>query len=259
MRTVPASGREDVRRGVHRDAGVSLIELLVVMMLFGLIGTLVTSLVISTHRQNAATRIRLEDVDQARVGMDALTRTLRTAVQPAQLQIGCTSCTGPASTATAVTTARSDYVQLFANFGSEAGPSLVTFTVGDDAAEGMATLTQKTQPPDAGSAPNYSYTACTVGAPGCAISRRTLVRGLTWPPPAPVFTYRDNTAAQLTPGGSGQLSPEQLIAIDAIDIRLPVRTPNPFGTAPVTLVGQVALPNAASGILPSPSPTPSGP
>lgn len=238
------------------DSGMTLVEILVVMVLFGLIATMVTNWAIAADREVASTRIRLADIGQARVGMDALTKTLRTGIQPAQLQTGCGSCTGPASTSTALTTASPTSVQLFANFGAAAGPELVTFTFADDPARGLATLTETIQPPDAGSAPNFTYTPCTVGASGCPISRRVIVSGLVWPLPGPALVYYDTAGAVLAPGGTGQLSPQQRVAVTSIDITLPVRTPNALGAGTTTLTGRVTLPNSFTGVLPTPSPTP---
>ena len=237
-----------------RDDGTTLAELLVVIMLFGVIGAIISGVVISTQRQSSAIRMRLGDVQQARIGMDAMTRTLRTAVQPAQLQVGCTTCTGSASRTTAVAAGSATSVQVFANTGAATGPVLTTFTVALDATSNTGQLTQTIQPPDTGSAPNYTYTSCTIGASGCAISRRTLIRGITWPLTASAFTYRTNSSGVLTPGSTGQLTPGQLVAIDSIEISLPVREPNKFRTAPVTITSRVALANAGSGVLTSPSP-----
>ncbi len=243
--------RDGARR--RRDDGTSLSEVLVVAVLLGVIGALVTAFVITAQHQAAGSQVRLSDLDQARIGMDAVVKTMRTAVEPAQLQLGCSSCTGPASTSTALTSATATRVQLFANFGDPAGPLLVTYEVAYDRSAGLATLTETRQPPDAGSAPDVTYTACTEGAPRCAIRERTLVRGLTWPLPGTVFTYYDNAGAELIPADGEALSSEQLITVDSIDVTLPVQTPNPYGTGATTVTQRVTLPNAGTGVIPTPS------
>jgi len=234
---------------------MTMVEILVVMVIFSLITAMVTNWVMVAFRQTAATRIRISDIDQARIGMDALTKTLRTAVEPSQLQGVCASCTGPASTSTALTTATATSVQLFANFGASQGPNLVTFTVANAPSRGMATLTETSQAPDAGSAPNYTYTPCTVGASGCAITQRVLVSGMVWPLPGAAFGYYDTSGAALLPGSSG-LSAQQLISVTTIDVTLPVRTPNSLGAGTTTVTSRVSLPNSFAGVLPTPSPTP---
>jgi prepilin-type N-terminal cleavage/methylation domain-containing protein len=230
------------------DRGFTLIETLVAMAVTLLIGTMVSSLVVYTQRQTTAQYTRLADVDQARVGLDALTRVIRTAVQPAQLQTGCTSCLGEASTSTALTYAKTDSIQLFSNIGDPTGPFLVTFLAATDSA-GTALLTERIQRPDLGSAPNFTYTACTPGTAGCGITTRTLVRGMTWPLTAPIFTYRNNAASAFSLASGGQLTADQLLAVDSIDVQLPVKTPNKVGAGPMSASTRISLPNASSAVL----------
>lgn len=240
-------------RASREDGGFSLIELLVSMSIFGLILSLVIGLMITAQKQTAATGIRLDDIDQARTAIDSLSRTVRTAVEPAQLQVGCTSCRGPASTSTALTAAQPALLQLFANGGSAGGPSLVTFTAAYDSARGQGVLTKVVQAADAGSAPNFTYTSCTIG-PGCLITSQPIVRGLTWPLPRALFNYFDNTGAELVPAAGASLAPQQLIAVDSVAINLSVKTPNQYNTGPTSIASRVSLPNAGSGVLATPSP-----
>jgi len=127
------------RRPQRRDNGFGLVEMMISMSIFALVMSLVVALLITAQKQTAATSIRLDDIDQARMAIDSLSRTVRTAVEPAQLQLGCTSCNGPASTSTALTSAQPASLQLFANGGSAAGPSLVTFTASYDPDQDGAT------------------------------------------------------------------------------------------------------------------------
>ncbi len=238
------------------EDGFGLVELMISVSVFGLIMSLVVGLLITAQKQTASTIIRLDDVDQARMAIDSLSRTVRTAVEPAQLQVGCTSCNGPASTSTALTSAQPSTIQLFANGGSAAGPSLVTFSVSYDAAREQGTLTRTVQPPDVGSAPNFTYTACTIGTAGCLITSLPIVRGLQWPLPGALFTYYSNAGAPLTPPAGASLPPQQLISVDSIAINLAVKTTNPYHTGPTTIASRVGLPNAGSGVLATPAPTP---
>jgi hypothetical protein len=154
-----------------------------------------------------------------------------------------------------LTAGESDRLQVFANLGDPTGPFLITFDV--EQVTGTYVLTQKIQRPDLGSAPNFTYTACTIGAPGCRISKRTLVRGLIWPPAAPLFTYRDNAATVLiAPVGETGLTPDQLLVVDAVDITLPVRTPNKIGAGGFSSATRVALPNASTAVLATAVPMP---
>jgi hypothetical protein len=251
---MPRPGSRTARCTNRRDDGTTLSEILIVAVLLGVIGAIVASYLIATQRQATVTRIRLSDLDQARIAVDSIVKTVRTAVEPAQLQLGCDNCLGPASASTALTSATATKVQLFANFGDPAGPVLVTFEVAYDAGSKLATLTETRQPPDAGSAPDVTYTACTRGAPTCGITQRTLVRGIVWPLPRSVFAYYDNTGSALVPPNEDSLSSAQLITVDSVDVTLPVRSPSAFGPRTTTVTQRVTLPNAATGVLPTPSP-----
>lgn len=241
-------------RARKREQGFTLIELLVSMSIFAMIMSLVISLLITTQRQVAATSIRLDDIDQARTAIDSLTRTVRTAVEPAQLEVGCTSCNGPASTSTALTSGTTSSIQLFANSGLTTGPNLVTFAVTYDAANNQGTLTKTTQLPDAGSAPDYTYSNCTFGAVGCLITKLPLVRGVQWPLPKALFLYYDQDGTQLVPPTAGTLPAQQLIAVNSIAINLTVNTNDRFKTGPTSVYNLVELPNAGSGVLATPTP-----
>lgn len=231
-----------------RQAGVSLVELLVTTVLFGVISALVTSLTINTLRQTAALGTRMNNVDAARVAMDALSKTLRTAVQPAQLQSTCVSCSGGVSGATAIKAATASSVQFYSNSALATGPQKLTYTAQWDAAQGAATLTESKQPADAGSAPNFTY--CNPG-PACPVAKRTLVTGLAWPLAAPLFTYFDDSAARMSPGPSG-LTSSQLYAVHSVGITLSVRKTNSYRVGSTTIVNQVSLPNVYAGVLPLP-------
>jgi type II secretory pathway pseudopilin PulG len=90
-----------VPRRAGRDAGVSLIELLVAVTIATVIGSLLTGVVVSTLRTSAGTRARLADVDSVRVAMDSMTKTLRTAIAPTQLGASCAGCDAPFAAYTA--------------------------------------------------------------------------------------------------------------------------------------------------------------
>ena len=241
------------RKTAAPQEGFTLVELLISMSIFALILSLVFGFLIATQKQAVSTMKRLDDIDQAHFGIDSLSRTLRTAVEPAQLQIGCTSCTGPASTATALTSAQSASIQLFANGGAVSGPSLVTYSATYDSTLRQGTLTKIVQPPDAGSAPNFTYTACTIGTAGCLITSQAVVRGLQWPLPNSLFRYYDNTGAELVPATGVSLTATELISVDSIAIALTVKSTSQYNTGPTTIFSRVGLPNSGTNVLPTPA------
>jgi prepilin-type N-terminal cleavage/methylation domain-containing protein len=243
-----------LRRAKADEQGFTLIELLVSMSIFALIMGLAIGVLIQTQKQVASTQIRLDDIDQARTSIDSLSRIVRTAVEPAQLELGCTSCNGPASTSTALTSAQASSIQLFANGGSAAGPNLVTFTASYDTASGQGILTRTVQKPDLNSAPDFTYTACTPGPASCLITKLIMVRGLQWPLPRALFNYYDNDGNELVPPANGSLAAQSLIAVDSVAINLTVKTANRFNTGPTSIYSLVELPNSGSGVLPTPGP-----
>jgi hypothetical protein len=239
----------------RNDAGVTLVEQIVTMLVLSLLIGLVTSLIIATQKQASTASLRLDDIDQARMAVDQLSRSIRTAVEPAQINLSCSACTGPASQSTAVVSGRTDSIQLFANSGSTSGPLLVTFAVTYDTANSRAILTKKVQPPDVGSAPNYTYSSCAIG-PGCRTTIQTLVRGVVWPLTGPIFQYFNNSGVELVPATGQSLNGADLLSVDSVAIRLPVRTPSPLLKSTTTVNSRVALPNQGTGVLPSPTPYP---
>lgn len=76
------SGPRAVPRRPRGDAGTTLAELLVVLGLMGLVGTLVMSVSVQTARVLTGAADRGGDTQQVRVALEAVTRSLRSAVDP---------------------------------------------------------------------------------------------------------------------------------------------------------------------------------
>jgi prepilin-type N-terminal cleavage/methylation domain-containing protein len=234
------------------QSGTTLIELVVVIAILAVVGTLVTSMMIATSDQSYAIEGHLQDDGRGALAMDVMTKTLRAAVQPAQLQIGCTSCTGTYGSTSALTSATATSVSFYADLAAAStGPSLVTLSASGSTSTGQGTLVETVQPPDPGSAPNYTYTTCTIG-PGCDINQYTVATGLAWPQPSTLFTYYDATGTALTPSSSG-LTSTQLANVDAIALALTVQTNLPGRDTPSTLTGYVQLTNSTFGVAATPS------
>lgn len=242
-------------RDRRSDGGFSLVELLVVITIMTVLGGMVTSLVVSTLRSSSGTRARLADVDNVRVAMDSMTRTLRTAIAPAQLGAvcapTCTAAFAPFSTATPAAVAKPLApcgVTFWANFGNAAAGQVdrpVKMTYALEVATGgvTANLVEYRQKPDGTSGIANSWTQ--------TITRRVLVNGIsfdpatfgsgpgctTGTPAAPLFTYTDSAGAVTA----------DVSRVHAIDISLPVRTPNALHDATTSAKTKVFLPNAAWG------------
>jgi prepilin-type N-terminal cleavage/methylation domain-containing protein len=223
------------------DEGFTLVETLVAIVITGIVATLVTTLTITSERQSGATEVRLHQLDGDRIGMDAVSKTLRTAVEPSQLQFGCTGCNGAAALSTAIVAGGPGSITFYANLNDpDAGPDRVT--VERDGTR----LVEKTQPPDEGSAPNFSYD-CT----SCARTR-TLVRHLANPAGSALFTYYDGSGDELDPSGETErLSSADLKKVSSVDVTLRAHTKNGYGVPATTVRSRVSLPNANA--LPSPN------
>lgn len=217
----------DARR--RSDAGMTLIEVLVGVVIFTVLGGLLTGFVVEMLRSNTGTTNRAANVDQLRVSTDALTKGLRTAVRPEQLNPACASACDAA-----FLSASASAVTFYANHGAAGKARLTTYRVEQDPDKlGTGRLVEEVRASAApGGAP---VTAC-----GAGCTSRTLARGLVWPVIAadPVFAFADDGCANF------------VTTMDAADIAcvlidLPVlgARDNPGTSATAT----VFLPNSVMG------------
>lgn len=218
----------------RRDGGFTLIEVLVATSLFSLLTGLLATMVIQMVQSNAGTRARLSATEQLRVGMDSMTKGLRTAVRPEQVNAACTStpswnCTSPFLAASA------QLVSFYANFGDAAGPRLTTYRVEEDPDRaGTGRLVEEQQ---GAALPAASPSlAC---AAGCV--SRTLAEDIPWPvsAAAPVFAFRDGTGAVLT------TSAADLARVATVVVSLPVNGGRGYAASSAT--STVFLPNSVMG------------
>jgi len=207
-----------VKRPTRRqDRGYSLIEVLVAMVVAGTVLGLVTSAMIAMLRNGAAANSRLANLDQIRVGVDALSKNLRTAVRPEQLNATCsTACSAAFETAT------NSQVVFYANVGAQAAgkaaPTRISYSIGADPNDttGTTAVVTETRQQVAPTWTGGDYTWSTA-------TSRVVSRGITWPLPGsngPLFTYYNGAHAAIatTPAPSGST----LAQIASIRIALPV-------------------------------------
>lgn len=216
-------------RGRRRDGGFTLVEVMVGMTILTVLGGLLTGFVIDMIKTSAGTNIRLSNNDQLRVAMDGLSKQVRTAVRPEQVNPGCS-----ANCAAAFRAASPAAVTFYAN-GGVGQVRLVTFRVEEDlpARAGTGRLVEELHAPaaPAGTPP------ITCGA-GCVT--RTLARGLSWPVAVagPVFAFAGSDCAAFS--GSVALAD---IACVAVDLPIDGARDNP-GTG---VTSTIFLPNSAMG------------
>ncbi|GAB6986446.1 hypothetical protein [Nocardioides pyridinolyticus] len=231
----------------RRDAGMSVVEMVVAAGLVVVLGTMVMTVAILGVRTSAGLEVRLDNSVQGELGIAATGKVLRTAVLPAQLdEQACDSCAD-----TAIVQAAGTRVTFYANIeNTGGGPSLVTLEVLADPAraDGTAMLRQTRVPPTP--LPGGKYEFCDPAAATCVTERRVLARGLVWPSPR-VFTYYDFDGA---PIAGTAVAGTDLPSISSVDVSIAVQTaPGRAEYPTTTTVQRIRLPNADLNVIVEPS------
>ena len=212
----------------ERDAGLSLMELLVGMTIASIVLLGVGTLFVSSLRQNRTVTAKTTSTADARVGMEALTRDLRVAVVPS----GQTT-TFNSPIATPVSSSR---VSFYSSLGATTAttdpkPTLVTFYY--DATKKC--LVREMTPF------------------GGSLTSNCLARGLINVSGAPLFTYyplaADGTVST-TPYDPTAIT-SNLGTIASVAIKLQVTDPANPSVRPTELDDQVTLINILSALLAS--------
>ncbi|HPJ19511.1 MAG TPA: prepilin-type N-terminal cleavage/methylation domain-containing protein [Actinomycetota bacterium] len=228
------------------DAGISLIEMLVVVSILGTVLGLVTQGMIVAQRTLNENAGRLQGVSETNLSVEAMTRVLRTAILPSQIQAVCAGCDVAAFIA-----GDDRSVKFYANADNDGilptsgttdyGPRRVTYSVSND-----GVLTETIQRPNVHAYNDFDYQYCVPG-PSCPVRTRVLARDVL---PGPIFTYYDRRGTVIaTPLES---SASRLKAVDSIDLVLRIQPLERAESSTVT--ARVTLPNADSLIQPTPTP-----
>ena len=242
--------------GAVRDGGFSLVELMVTMFIMGIVVAATVSLTIGFQRTNASNTSRQEQIDTARTAVEAISKTVRTAVKPYQLTSGCAGCVEDAFLQ------GTDFsVQFYANLnnpGNSVGPSRVTYTLvttGPTAGQIIETIQRPTSnvPSDVAGMPAYAYCNATSGSASAeckaSFSTRPVAFGAIAATGAPVFKYYDAAGGRISPLVSGgSLNVDQLGSVLSIEIIVTVQSKNAVQAATTTYVQRVTLPNAQAVI-----------
>lgn len=217
------------------DTGAGLVEVMVGMAIFSLLSGLLATFSISLIRKGAGTTNRVTSVNALRVAMDEISKGLRIAVRPEQLNSACTAVgcdvTLYAPSATSVT--------FYANHGDAAKARLTTYTVEEDLPKspGTARLVAQLTAPS---------TPATLAVPTCTTGcvSRTLARGLVWPVPATPFTYAGSSCSGFAaPTSPTPSAVSTSVACVAIDLRVKGARDN----AGTSVTSTVFLPNSVIG------------
>jgi hypothetical protein len=222
---------------------VTLVELIVTTFLLSTVVAVVAAGMVAATRTMGSNQLRLEEVGENKVAMEAMTKTLRTAIEPRLLGASSDAAAFIQGDARTVMfyAAQSSLIEPTGNALTRFGPVRVSYTADED-----GTLTETYQLPDEHLPSNHNYTYCTPGSTGCEVRTRVLARNLE---AGTVFTYYGESQATL----AVPLSSDGLEAVDSIDIVLSSQTGTDEAS---TVVSRVSLVNAGNAPTSSPTPTP---
>ena len=230
------------RRRYEHEQGVTLVELMVTVGLIGTVVAIVAGGLVTATSLMGSNALRLQEVSENKVAIEAMTKTMRTAVEPRLLGSSSDAAAFIQGDARAVAfyAALSSLVAPTGSGTTRYGPVRVTYSLIN------GELIETYQLPDPHPANDHDYTYCSAASSGCEVRSRVLASNLV---DAPVFTYYGESQGAL----AVPLSTDNLEAVDSIDIVVTSQTSE--GTDSSTVVSRVSLVN--SGTNPTSSPTPS--
>jgi prepilin-type N-terminal cleavage/methylation domain-containing protein len=218
--------RERLRGGHQGDHGLSLAELLVTIMIFGIVLTVVTGTFVSLTRTTSLANRTDSNVRTASNGMNEVTRQIRSAVV-----VPVPGVTTNAPAFIEASTEGVTFTTAVNQTGSTNQPQLVRFSLAAD----RSLVENKTA-----SVPIQSTYWAFTGA----VTTRTLTGPVSIASAkVPVlFQYADSSGALLIPGATGKLAATQLAQIASVTVTLSVKSTSAYDNG-VTLVNTVGLPN----------------
>jgi len=224
------AGLRDRVKGAHGDEGLSIVEMVVVVFILGIVLAMVQTTTVTAQKDVASNASRLDQLQQSKVALEAMSKVLRTSVLPSQLGDSCPTCDDAA-----FILGDSKNVKFYANINNDSnvtGPSQVSYTV--DAA---GNLKENIHGPNPHAATDYDYQySCTLPTAGCVVLSRTLAKKVDTS--TALFTYYDASGATIAP----PLNATTLPLVDSIDILIKVKVAS--NVPAVSLTERVTLPNA---------------
>ncbi len=242
MRRIRERLRGRVGAPAH-ERGMTLVELMVTITLTSTVVAVVAGGLVTATQLMGSNSLRLQEVGENQVAIEAMTKTMRTAVEPRLL--------GAASEAAAFIQGDAKQVAFYAALSSlveptgagmtRYGPVRVSYRLTGDQ------LVETYQLPDPHLPSNRDYTYCTAGSTGCEVRTRVVAHNIV---DGPIFTYYGESGNTL----AVPLSTANLEAVDSIDIVVTSQTAE--GTESSTVVSRVSLVNSGTNPTASPTPTP---
>ncbi len=244
------------------EDGVTVVEVIVVVALLSVVLGFVLREFVSLQNASTGASLRLQNLDEGRVLMDATSKDLRTAARlsatTSPFDVGATSLGLPSVPGTygfgnAPPYAGASEAWFFANLTLTSGnpnpcPDVIHLFV--DSSANPPVLKEQTIAADAGGTP-----------PGCtytgSYSTRLVGKYVANSASQPVFTYYYNDATgNPTAYTSSQLplTASNRLLVNAVGITLAVRQSTNYNVPYTTLQNRVWLPNVDYNPIPSPSP-----
>ena len=248
------------------EEGITLVELIVVVSLLSLVLGFVLQTFVSM--QNAATgaSLRLQNLEEARILMDDVSKDLRTATrmtptsspfdvcQPAAPPVAALPCPPAGYVGTAPPYAGKTEVWFFANLTLTTAPTpcpdIIHLFV--DTSTTPSVLREQNVSADvAGSPtpPNCTYTG--------AYTTRLVGKYIANPAANPVFTYYQddvNGNPVALAAGLSPLSAANRLLVNAVGVTFSIRQSTNYSVPYTTLVNRVRLANVDYNPIPSPDP-----
>ena len=227
--------------GAGRDeAGMTVLEVIIATAILSIVVAFVMTGFSSFQSSAATDDLKLQNLDEARLLMDTVSKDIRTA---AYVQAG----------SPAFTTADVTHVIFTANLLTTTYPNQVEIYI-DTTVPSTPYLVEKITTPDPGSC----ATLCTyTGAAGSVTTTRFVGKYVTNNASNSLFIYYDSNGAQIIPptGQTALTCPSQCLKINSIKINLSVRKGTSRAIPATTLINTVTLPNLYYAVQPSPTPT----
>jgi len=219
------------------DAGFSLAETIVGSFVALLVMGSAGAMFVSAIKSNRTSVARLDTVNQGRVAVESMGRSLRTAVLPSQLDDAASV------NDTAFLVGEANSVSFFANInnlGNTIGPSKVSYAI--NAAGSLIQTVQKPLPDPV----NHDFKYCDATLASCAKTVLDLADGVQ--STRPLFVYYDQNGTVIPysttcPDGNPCLSGLDLGNVDAVDISVVLKQPSATTIGATTYLLRVSLPN----------------
>jgi prepilin-type N-terminal cleavage/methylation domain-containing protein len=191
------------RSDAGTEAGFTLIEMLIAMLVFTIFAAMVLGIYVNLVTQQTSSNDRFANTGEGQVIMDRLTSDLRAAVYCA---CGSTPAS-PLSSATATS------ITFYAAIGGGPGPTEVTFNLSGDQ------LTETDTPATGGASPYWTF-----GQPKTAILSPSIANSTS----NPLFTYYNSGGTELA---SPMTTTAQTVAVEMVCVNLVVNSNKDPGSA----------------------------